>query len=118
MQAGIPLEDADRWPWLDRINQYAREKSRQKGAVIACSALKRAYRARLESGLPAPVFWFYLQGSFQLIRERMQAREGHFMPSDLLRSQFDILEEPEGAIFFDISCPPNRILSEMYNHLS
>ncbi|MGH7041225.1 MAG: gluconokinase [Acetobacteraceae bacterium] len=94
MKAGTPLTDADRWPWLGAI---AREidaiRAAGRSAVVACSALKRSYRAILIGGR-ADVVLVYLQGSHALIAARMAARKGHFMPADLLDSQFATLEEP------------------------
>jgi carbohydrate kinase (thermoresistant glucokinase family) len=117
MSAGIPLEDTDRWPWLEAINRYARQESEKQGAVIACSALKESYRRRLSAGLEGPVYWFYLAGSFALIRDRLAARAGHFMPAGLLRSQFDTLEEPHEAIRLDIAQSPETLLQDILNHL-
>lgn len=118
MSAGTPLEDADRWPWLDAINRYARRQLEEEGAVIACSALKESYRRRLSAGLTGREQWFYLAGSFELIRDRMQARADHFMPAELLRSQFDTLEEPRDAVWLDIARAPESLLLDMLNHLS
>jgi gluconokinase len=94
MSAKIPLTDADRIPWLQRIRREVIDPA-PRGAltVLACSALKRAYRALLMEGVP-DVRLIYLRGSFDLIAARLAARRGHFMPPDLLRSQFATLEEP------------------------
>ncbi len=86
MASGTPLTDEDRWPWLRAI---AAEAGRHDNAVLACSALKRAYRAIL-----APDVVVYLQGSKAPIAERLKARKGHFMPPALLDSQFTTLEPP------------------------
>lgn len=103
MAAGTPLTDYDRLPWLnairDRIAEYA---SRDMSAVFACSALKRAYRDILRAGDPT-LRLVHLDGSYDLILSRMQARKGHFMPPALLRSQFETLEIPDDAITVDIS---------------
>lgn len=95
MRDGIPLDDADRWPWLDAIAAWIRER-REAGArcVIACSALKRAYRERIAAGRD-DVRFVYLKGPYDLIAGRMAGRAGHYMPLSLLRSQFDTLEEPD-----------------------
>ena len=100
MSGKIPLTDDDRWPWLRRIRQEAIDAT-PHGAVtvVACSALKRAYRKVLTDGVP-DVRLVHLHGSPELIAERLAARKGHFMPPDLLRSQLATLEEPgpdEGA---------------------
>jgi gluconokinase len=99
MAAGIALQDADRWPWLDRLNAILRQ---EKDAVVACSALKEAYRRRLLAGL-FPYTIVHLRGSFELIRSRVEARRHRYMPASLLQSQFDTLEMPESAIAVDVS---------------
>ena len=94
MQAGTPLTDADRWPWLGRI--AARLADREQwpaGLVIACSALRRAYRDRIRAGAPGVRFVF-LDGEADLIRRRMAGRSGHYMPPSLLASQLATLERP------------------------
>lgn len=94
MASGHPLDDEDRAPWLERLNDVAYSlKSKGETGVIICSALKRRYRDRLRSG-NEKILFLYLQGSFEHIQSRLQARSGHFMPSQLLVSQFDALEEP------------------------
>ena len=105
MSAGIPLTDDDRWPWLHAIAARI-DALRQQGqsAVVACSALKRAYRAIL-LGDHTDVVLLYLRGSKALIAERMMERHNHFMPPALLDSQFATLEEPgadEHPIVVDI----------------
>jgi gluconokinase len=99
MAAGIALQDEDRWPWLDRLNGILRQ---EKNAVVACSALKEAYRRRLLAGL-FPYTIVHLRGSFELIRSRVAARKHRYMPASLLQSQFDTLETPENAIAVDVS---------------
>lgn len=97
MSAGTPLTDEDRWPWLRAI-ATAIDTWRAAGVsgVVACSALKRAYRDIL-IGPRADVVLVHLQGSHELIAARMAARRGHFMPAGLLDSQFETLEEPDEA---------------------
>ena len=99
MAAATPLEDADRWPWLDAMNAALRRESR---AVLACSALKHAYRERLTRGLAAFRF-VYLHGSRALIRERLEQRRHRFMSAALLDSQFAALEPPAQAIAVDVA---------------
>lgn len=91
MSAGIPLMDADRWPWLDVINRWmiARE-SLGENTVVSSSALKRSYREALSKDLN--VYFLFLSGPGELIRQRLSERKGHFMPPALLPSQFEILE--------------------------
>ncbi|MFK7800300.1 MAG: gluconokinase [Anaerolineae bacterium] len=97
MAAGNPLNDVDRAPWLailhDLINVHIRAS---RPMVLACSALKQIYRDQLQDGNPATKI-VCLQGTFELIWERMQAREDHWMKPEMLHSQFDALEEPADA---------------------
>ncbi|MDH4173161.1 MAG: gluconokinase [Betaproteobacteria bacterium] len=100
MAAGKPLEDADRWPWLERLN---RELRRRENAVLACSALKEVYREKLCDGLDCRIV--HLRGGFELLRSRLQARQHRYMPASLLKSQFAALEPPAGAIDIDVARP-------------
>lgn len=99
MAAGVPLGDADRWPWLDALNQRLKETPR---AVLACSALKESYRQRLTQGWRQFRF-IYLHGSFELIAARLAARRHRYMQPALLRSQFEALEPPAQAITVDVA---------------
>ena len=102
MAAGIPLEDADRWPWLDALNQRIR---RERNAIVTCSALKESYRQRLLAGIKdARVV--YLHAPKALIAKRVVERKHKFMPASLLESQFATLEPPAGAIDIDVSGDP------------
>lgn len=102
MQAGVPLDDGDRWPWLDRVAATLNERSAEKGGVVlACSALKRAYRDRLRAGTEGRVRFAFLDVDFDEIERRLKRRVHHFMPRQLLQSQFDTLERP-GADETDI----------------
>lgn len=103
MSAGKPLRDSDRKPWLERLNRDLREGAKEGSQVLACSALKRSYREILQRGLDDCVF-VYLQGSYETLHRRMENRE-HFMPPELLQSQFDTLEEPEDAIVVPVELP-------------
>ena len=94
MRQGIPLTDADRWPWLDRIGEELKSWAGEgKSGVLTCSALKRAYRDRIRAARP-DVRFVYVKGSEALIAARVAARHHEYMPASLLRSQFDTLEEP------------------------
>lgn len=103
MEAGVPLTDEDRIPWLESLNRELRNEAGGGIPVLACSALKRHYREILRQGLSRCVF-VYLHGDYETIRRRMESRE-HFMPSSLLRSQFKTLEEPEDAIVVSVELP-------------
>jgi gluconokinase len=110
MSAGIPLTDADRAPWLATLNrQLVSTLAVERHPVLACSALKAKYRTRLLDGGQGMAF-IYLKGNFELVRSRLLEREGHFMKDNLLRSQFDALEEPEEAVVLDISLPADKML--------
>jgi gluconokinase len=110
MAAGTPLADEDRWPWLDILKgELAKGAALGKPFYLACSALKQKYRDYLAEGQPGLRF-VYLKGSFELIRERMCQRPGHFMPVKLLESQFAALEEPVGAIELDIAQPVEQLI--------
>jgi gluconokinase len=101
MANGVPLADDDRWPWFDRIvAEMRRLDVAGESAVVACSALKAAYRDRLAAG--GDVRIVYLKGDAATIEPRLRQRSGHFMPAALLPSQFATLEEPSNAIVVDI----------------
>jgi gluconokinase len=108
MAAGTPLDDDDRWPWLDRMAAEMPGWEAAGGAVLACSALKEIYRERLRAGGDAR--FIYLRGGRELILERMRARQGHYMPPALLDSQLATLEEPADAIIVDIDESPEAIV--------
>ncbi len=105
MAADTPLTDADRWPWLERLNTELRLRDAAgASAVLACSALKQAYRTQLMAGLQAARLVF-LNGSFDAILTRMETRRHKYMPASLLRSQFDTLEPPADALEVDATLP-------------
>lgn len=114
MSAGAPLTDDDRWPWLDAIARHVAGLETGGGhVVIACSALKRAYRDRLRAS-GARIRFVHLAGTYELIDGRMKARVNHFMPPSLLASQFATLEPPgadEAAITVSIDAPPETIVA-------
>lgn len=116
MQGGLPLGDADRIPWLEELRALVRTCLEQdENAVLACSALKEAYRAYLL--IDEQVVLVYLKGDSKLLRERLQQRQGHFMNPTLLDSQFADLEEPEGALVIDVSPSPSVIVQSIRKHL-
>ena len=117
MRRGVALTDADRAPWLDAVHaQLLRLARAGQSAVLACSALKQAYRDRLSAGV-AVLRFVYLRGDASLIRLRLARRSGHFMPIDLLRSQLDTLEPPADAIAVDIDASPEQIAARIRAHL-
>ena len=102
MRSGIPLNDDDRGPWLERLNKRLNSFQHEgKSVVLACSALKERYRQQLNKGL-MNVRYIFLYGDSELIRQRLDARNGHFMPSKLLESQMTTLEPPKNAILIPI----------------
>jgi gluconokinase len=110
MSAGIPLDDADRGPWLDAIGDWAHGRA-GLGGVVSSSALKRAYRDRLRAAAPGVVF-LHLTGDRELIAARMAERKGHFMPTALLDSQFATLEPlqaDEAGVAVDVLGTPHEI---------
>jgi gluconokinase len=116
MQAGTPLTDQDRWPWLAAIEEWI-DDIRQRGghAVVACSALKRRYRDVLIGNRP-DVRLIYLQGGESLVARRMAARRGHFMPKGLLHSQFETLEEPgadENPVTVSVAASPGEVVEQI-----
>ena len=109
MASGIPLTDADRADWLAALAQLMRGLDEQgHSGVIACSALKQAYRETLQRSV-SNVQFVYLKGSYDLILSRLQARQGHYMPPGLLKSQFEDLEEPTQSLVVDVAQPPATI---------
>jgi len=117
MTLGIPLTDEDRKEWLTNMNALAKEQMKKEGAVVACSALKEKYRTILSSGITIPLYWVLLQGSFELIKKRMDERRDHFMPASLLASQFDALEIPRNCIVIDISAGPGEIVDTIISQI-
>lgn len=116
MAAGFPLTDDDRIDWLNRIHEMAKVQSMQRGAIIACSALKKSYRTTLSAGL-SKVHWIFLQGNFETIKQRLRARSGHFLPPSLLPSQFETLEIPQDALCISIDHSPEEITLIIYRNL-
>jgi len=117
MAAGTSLTDADRWPWLDALGAWLVAQS--AGGVIACSALKRAYRDRLRAAVPG-LRILHLQGAPATITERQAARVNHFMPPSLMASQFATLEPPdadEAALTLDIMAAPEALITDAVTRL-
>ena len=113
MSSGVPLDDNDRAPWLTALNSLATDEMQKNGCIIACSALKESYRNILRKGIESSVRWVHLNGSFDQIRERLGARDNHFMPPHLLQSQFDTLEKSDEGITIDIKHSPEEIVDRI-----
>ncbi|MFY0606550.1 MAG: gluconokinase [Cyclobacteriaceae bacterium] len=116
MSQGIPLTDKDRFPWLRLLNKIAADDF-SGGCVIACSALKQAYRDIIKGTIESRIVWIYLHGTFEQIYERMRKRKGHFMSAGMLKSQFEILEEPREAIKVEISDSPEAIIENIKTYI-
>lgn len=114
MSAGVPLEDADRWPWLELIGvRLADVCDLQETIIVSCSALRKVYRDKLRQATGGRLFFVFLDGSDDVLYKRMSARGGHFMPTSMLDSQLKTLEKPTGesdVITIDIGTSPERIV--------
>ena len=113
MSNGVPLTDADRWPWLEGIGQWLAERA-PIGGVVSCSALKRAYRDVLVNAAPT-VSFLHLHGDPAVIRERIANRKGHFMPPSMVDSQLatlEVLEPDEPGAVVDLTLTPDEIVDE------
>lgn len=120
MSAGIPLDDDDRWPWLDIIGKRLMD-ARDAGVVISCSALKHIYRDRLREAAGGDLVFVYLKGTRDILLTRMTERPGHFFKADLLDSQLATLESPEGeerVVTVDISPSPDIITARALEGLA
>jgi len=122
MRAGIPLNDSDRWPWLEALALALHLAAEQKGvAVGACSALKRAYREFLTEKAGEPILFVFLDGTREVIHARIAARRHEFMPASLLDSQFATLERPaedENVLAVAVTDPIETIASKVIKELS
>lgn len=118
MGSGHPLTDEDRWPWLAAMHaDLGKHQKAGQSAVVACSALKASYRERLLDGLKN-THVVYLKGNFTLISQRMEARKGHYMKASMLKSQFNILEEPDDAWVVDVALPVDTLVATVLDRLS
>ena len=115
MRSGHPLTDDDRWPWLKRLReQIERLLAAGENAVLACSALKRAYRDCLR--VSDEVRFVFLRGDYALVEKQLRNRQGHFMNAALLQSQFDDLEEPqpdEHVLTIELGRRPEEIVDRI-----
>lgn len=117
IRQGIPLNDEDRKPWLERLHNLLLSWDGSKlSGVLACSALKRSYRDELD--ISKQVRFIYLHGTSELIARRLHERHGHFANDEILASQFADLEEPESAIRVSIAQTPEEIVAEIRNRLA
>jgi gluconokinase len=121
MAAGQPLTDEDRWPWLDAIATHiGASRTAGQPVVVACSALRRAYRERLRAGHGDLIF-LHLTGAPEVIATRQAARQGHFMPPSLMASQFATLEDPAAeadAVMVSVSASPHEVVAAALEQLA
>lgn len=116
MQAGIPLNDADRAPWLQTLrHEIERSLAKDENLTLACSALKRVYREQVL--VNSDVKLVYLRGTAQVLRQRLKQRVGHFMSEQLLASQLETLEEPSEAVTVDVRHSVDEIVAEVRERL-
>jgi gluconokinase len=117
MEHGVPLTDEDRWPWLAAIGELIAVRDHEgTSTVVTCSALRRSYRDVLRNA--APVFFVHLHAPFEVLEDRMQERTKHFMPTTLLQSQFDTLEDlgdDEAGAVVDVTPPLDEVVEEAVN---
>ncbi|MGB3532764.1 MAG: gluconokinase [Microcoleaceae cyanobacterium] len=117
MRQNIPLNDRDRQPWLQALNNAIQKWiNLDKNVILACSALKTEYRKQLLVDADN-IRLIYLQGSFELIENRLKQRSDHYMKADLLQSQFEALEEPQTGIKIDIAQPIEEIIQKIITEL-
>ena len=117
MASGQALDDDDRKPWLESIGRFLADQ--EDGAIVGCSALKHSYRELIRAAAPDTVF-VHLHGSYDLLKERMSKRSGHFMPVSLLDSQFETLEElrpEEAGVVLDVSARPEELAAAAAKYL-
>jgi gluconokinase len=117
MKRGVSLADADREPWLAAIHTTLLEcAAKKQDAVLACSALKQAYRQKLAQGIDLRIC--YLKGSFEQISRRLEHRSGHFAGEGILAGQFADLEEPTDAVVLSAKASPEENVREALRKLS
>ena len=117
MSRGAPLDDNDRTPWLNSIREaIVQWDTQHRNVVLACSALKSSYRERIQ--VNPGVKLVYLKGTYDLLRERLHSRKGHYAGEQLLASQFADLEEPAEAITINVAYSPQEIVAEIRKQLA
>ena len=120
MRRSVPLTDDDRWPWLETLRELIKQRvASHENAVLACSALKRAYRKHLRVSVEVQLV--FLRGDYALVAEQLRHRRGHFMDPGLLRSQFADLEEPqpeEEVVTIELGRTPHELVKEIKTKLN
>ena len=121
MSAGIPLDDGNRWPWLEIIGKAMKaECDKGNGVVASCSSLKKVYRQKLAEAAETPITFIFLHGSRELLAARMADRKGHFMPTSLLDSQLRTIEVPgpdENALHLDVALSLAELIARSQEYL-
>ena len=121
MSAGTPLNDDDRWPWLEIIGKAMKaECDKGHGVVASCSSLKKVYRQKLAEAAERPITFIFLYGSRKLLAARMADRKGHFMPTSLLDSQLKTIEVPgpeENALHLDVALSLDDLINRSKEYL-
>lgn len=113
MRQGVELTDKDREPWLDSLHELLRElNGREESAILAFSALRQAYCQRLAEGIEGLQF-VYLKGGRALLERRLKDRQGHYFGADLLASQLETLEEPEGVPVVEVTGAPETVVARV-----
>lgn len=116
MKNNISLTDTDRAPWLTILADKIEALEKESDVILACSALKESYRKKLTSKV-STVSWIYLSGTFELIKSRLERRQGHYMKSDLLQAQFDTLEIPNYGMHINLELTPIDIINKIKSKL-
>jgi len=120
MASGQPLDDDDRWPWLDLIADSLNQAHSTRGVVVAASALRRKYRERILKRAPG-TFFVHLHGEAELLHQRLEARKNHFMKPEMLESQLatlELLEPDEPGEVFNIKEPVEKLVESVYRRLT
>ena len=117
MKAGISLNDEDRIPWLNSINDKTKQQNCLNGAIIACSALKEMYRVILKDGI-SNVYWIFLDGDYETLHQRLITRADHYMPASLLKSQLETLEAPKNALRISINNSLDIIIDTIIKYIA
>ena len=113
MASGIPLTNQDRVDWIREISDFMNNIPGEH-KILACSALNRSIRSLIINGIKEPCYFVFLKGDYDLIKDRMDKREAHYMKSGMLTSQFKTLEEPENTVTIGVDNSPDRICDEIY----
>ena len=121
MTVGTPLNDDDRWPWLDIIGKAMKaECEKGHGVIASCSSLKKIYRKKLAEAAGMPISFIFLHGGRELLAARMADRKGHFMPTSLLDSQLKTLEAPgpdENAVHLDVALSVDELIARSKDYV-